>query len=127
MTPTRVSHAHPEASAMLYPMKSRRPSSQMPPLGTVMRDEEAAAGVERWIAVRRWIGTTVAARSRAEDAEGAEKSCRGLRRLRGFFIRGIASIGLVLCGLRVLLRNRAVTDVAVTRPARSVDAVDARG
>ena len=48
-----LSHAHPEASAMLYRMKSRRPSSQMPPLGTVMRDEAAVAALERWIAARR--------------------------------------------------------------------------
>ena len=42
----------PDASAMLYRMKSRRPSSQMPPLGTVLRDEEAIAAVARWIEKR---------------------------------------------------------------------------
>lgn len=42
--------AAPEASAMLYRMRSRRPSSQMPPLGTVLRDEKAIAAVEKWIA-----------------------------------------------------------------------------
>lgn len=42
----------PEASAMLYRMRSRRPSSQMPPLGTVLRDEKAIAAVEKWIATR---------------------------------------------------------------------------
>jgi mono/diheme cytochrome c family protein len=41
--------AAPEASAMLVRMKSRRPSSQMPPLGTVLRDEEAIAAVTKWI------------------------------------------------------------------------------
>jgi hypothetical protein len=41
--------AHPEASAMLYRMKSRRPSSQMPPLGTNLKDEEAIEAVSRWI------------------------------------------------------------------------------
>jgi mono/diheme cytochrome c family protein len=40
---------HPEASAMLARMKSRRPSSQMPPLGTALRDEEAIAAIEKWI------------------------------------------------------------------------------
>jgi cytochrome c553 len=40
----------PLASAMLVRMRSRRPSSQMPPLGTVARDTEAVALVERWIA-----------------------------------------------------------------------------
>jgi mono/diheme cytochrome c family protein len=43
---------HPEASAMLVRMKSRRPSSQMPPLGTVLRDEEAIAAVAKWMATR---------------------------------------------------------------------------
>jgi cytochrome c553 len=40
----------PEASAMLYRMRSRRPSSQMPPLGTVLRDDEAVKAVEAWLA-----------------------------------------------------------------------------
>jgi mono/diheme cytochrome c family protein len=40
----------PDASAMLARMRSRRPSSQMPPLGTVLRDEEAIAAVANWIA-----------------------------------------------------------------------------
>ena len=40
----------PDASAMLVRMRSRRPSSQMPPLGTVIRDEEAIAAVAKWIA-----------------------------------------------------------------------------
>ena len=43
---------HPEASSMLARMKSRRPSSQMPPLGTVLRDEEAVAAVAKWIEKR---------------------------------------------------------------------------
>ncbi len=41
---------NPDASAMLVRMRSRRPSSQMPPLGTVLRDDEAIAAVTRWIA-----------------------------------------------------------------------------
>ena len=41
--------AAPDASAMLARMRSRRPSSQMPPLGTVVRDEQAIAAIERWI------------------------------------------------------------------------------
>jgi hypothetical protein len=40
----------PEESALFLRMRSRSPSSQMPPLGTVVRDEEA---IER---VREWIG-----------------------------------------------------------------------
>jgi hypothetical protein len=30
-------------------MRSRQPSTQMPPLGTVMRDEEAIAAVTAWL------------------------------------------------------------------------------
>jgi len=47
-----LTRAHPDASAMLARMKSRRPSSQMPPLGTVLRDEAAIAALERWLGAR---------------------------------------------------------------------------
>lgn len=43
---------HPESpglSALLVRMRSRRPSSQMPPLGTAMRDEAALEVLARWI------------------------------------------------------------------------------
>ena len=40
----------PDHSALLYRMRSRRPSSQMPPLGTVVQDREAVEAVEAWIA-----------------------------------------------------------------------------
>ena len=39
----------PELSSILRRMASRRPITQMPPLGTVLVDEEAAALVRRWI------------------------------------------------------------------------------
>jgi hypothetical protein len=39
----------PADSAILLRMKSRRPSSQMPPLGTVARDEAAVKAMEQWI------------------------------------------------------------------------------
>ncbi len=48
-TSRRVAPGAPERSALLYRMKSRRPSSQMPPLGTVIRDEKAVQLVQRWI------------------------------------------------------------------------------
>lgn len=47
-----VDGASPDASAMLLRMRSRSPSSQMPPLGTALRDEDAIAAVTRWIAGR---------------------------------------------------------------------------
>lgn len=40
----------PELSALLVRLRSRAPSSQMPPLGTVVRDEEAVAAITAWIA-----------------------------------------------------------------------------
>ena len=39
----------PDRSTLLYRMRSRRPSSQMPPLGTVTPDAEAVELVRRWI------------------------------------------------------------------------------
>jgi hypothetical protein len=40
----------PDASAMFVRMRSRRPSSQMPPLGTTLADQEALSLVSAWIA-----------------------------------------------------------------------------
>ena len=45
-----VAPGDPEHSTLLYRMESRRPSSQMPPLGTVLADEEAVRLVRAWIA-----------------------------------------------------------------------------
>ena len=47
--PACSSTRRPEKSAMLVRMRSRRPSSQMPPLGTVVRDEAAVEALSRWI------------------------------------------------------------------------------
>lgn len=44
-----VTPGHPERSSILTRMKSRRPSTQMPPLGTVTVDHEATALIEGWI------------------------------------------------------------------------------
>jgi cytochrome c553 len=51
----------PQASALLARMKSRRPSSQMPPLGTVVRDDDAVAALQGWIEAQ--------ARRRAETSQ----------------------------------------------------------
>jgi hypothetical protein len=40
----------PDLSALLVRMRSRAPSSQMPPLGTVVRDQQAVDLLTRWIA-----------------------------------------------------------------------------
>lgn len=44
-----VAPGAPERSALLHRLRSRRPASQMPPLGTVIADEAGSALVERWI------------------------------------------------------------------------------
>lgn len=44
-----IDHGTPDASAMLRRMRSRSPSSQMPPLGTVLRDEKAIDALAKWI------------------------------------------------------------------------------
>ena len=45
-----IDPASPESSAVLLRMSSRRPSSQMPPLGTVLQDREAIEKMRQWIA-----------------------------------------------------------------------------
>jgi hypothetical protein len=44
-----VAPGQPQNSALLHRMKSRRPSSQMPPLGTVIADGAAIDLVRRWV------------------------------------------------------------------------------
>jgi len=39
----------PDHSALVARMRSRRPSSQMPPLGTVLRDQAAVDAIVEWI------------------------------------------------------------------------------
>ena len=46
----RIAPAAPDRSAVVYRMSSRRPSSQMPPLGTVLVDQAAVELVRGWIA-----------------------------------------------------------------------------
>lgn len=45
-----VDPVHTQQGAILTRMRSRSPSSQMPPLGTVLRDQEAVEKLERWMA-----------------------------------------------------------------------------
>lgn len=44
-----VRPGRPDLSALLHRVKSRRPSSQMPPIGTAIADREAAALLSAWI------------------------------------------------------------------------------
>jgi mono/diheme cytochrome c family protein len=45
-----IDPASPQTSGMLVRMRSRRPSSQMPPLGWVLRDDKAIDVISKWIA-----------------------------------------------------------------------------
>ena len=44
-----IDTASPDQSALLLRMRSRRPSSQMPPLGTVIQDQQAIDAIRGWI------------------------------------------------------------------------------
>jgi mono/diheme cytochrome c family protein len=44
-----INPGHPESSAIIRRLKSRRPSSQMPPLGTVVVDRDALDLLVRWV------------------------------------------------------------------------------
>jgi cytochrome c553 len=44
-----INPGHPESSAIVRRMKSRRPSSQMPPLGTVVADKQGVDLMTTWI------------------------------------------------------------------------------
>ena len=46
-----IDPAAPESSALLVRMRSRRPSTQMPPLASVLRDQVAVDAIARWIAL----------------------------------------------------------------------------
>ncbi|MEC7520657.1 MAG: hypothetical protein VYE22_12365 [Myxococcota bacterium] len=45
----RVHAGEPERSVLLHRLRSRDPNTQMPPVGSLVADEEAAALLERWI------------------------------------------------------------------------------
>ena len=49
-TTVLVTPGAPDLSAIIARMRSRSPSSQMPPLGTVVRDQQAVDAVTRWVA-----------------------------------------------------------------------------
>lgn len=44
-----INPGHPESSAVIRRMNSRRPSSQMPPVGTVIVDRDAVDLLTRWV------------------------------------------------------------------------------
>jgi hypothetical protein len=59
---SQLVHAgRPELSALLYRAKSRRPSSQMPPLGSAIADQRALALLTEWIAAGPGAGAAACA------------------------------------------------------------------
>lgn len=62
-----IAPGHPEASLIVYRMSSRRPISQMPPIGSALVDTEA---VEFF---RAWITQDLAPRTRAGSAGSSQK------------------------------------------------------
>ena len=48
-TSRRVSPGRPDLSAVIARMRTRKPSTQMPPLGTVVVDHEALALLTKWV------------------------------------------------------------------------------
>lgn len=66
-----IDPGQPAASAVIHRMQSRRPATQMPPLGTVLVDSVGVALVRRWIAGLRECGsdrTAAASNSPCGDA-----------------------------------------------------------
>jgi mono/diheme cytochrome c family protein len=51
--------AAPDSSAMLVRMRSRSPSSQMPPLGTVLRDQAAVDALRQWVSGDLAVGSAL--------------------------------------------------------------------
>ncbi len=73
----RIAPGAPDASTLLHRMRSRRPSTQMPPLGTVVADEEAIALVERWIKDDLAAQLQGKAEGRSQKAEGRSQKAEG--------------------------------------------------
>jgi hypothetical protein len=44
-----INPGHPESSALIRRVKSRRPISQMPPIGTVVADSQAVDLLTSWV------------------------------------------------------------------------------
>jgi hypothetical protein len=58
----------PDLSALVRRMRSRSPSSQMPPLGTVLRDQDALDAVADWIATLKAQGSGLPAQGQAQGS-----------------------------------------------------------
>ena len=58
-----IAPGHPQASVLVSRMRSRNPSTQMPPIGTQAPDSEALALIERWITEKSFSTTSVSQES----------------------------------------------------------------
>jgi hypothetical protein len=63
-----ISPGHPESSALLKRVKSRRPSSQMPPVGTVVADRAAVDLLTSWVQSNPDAWTAMVARCAGEGS-----------------------------------------------------------
>ena len=63
-----INPGHPESSAVLRRMKSRRPLSQMPPIGTVVADRQAIDLLTSWVQGNAGEWKQIAARCAAQGS-----------------------------------------------------------
>jgi hypothetical protein len=63
-----INPGHPESSALIRRVKSRRPLSQMPPLGSVLVDQQAVELLTSWIKADPDAWTRMAARCAAQGS-----------------------------------------------------------
>ena len=63
-----INPGHPESSALIKRVKSRRPSSQMPPVGTVVADRAAVDLLTSWVQSDPDAWTAMVARCAAEGS-----------------------------------------------------------
>jgi cytochrome c553 len=63
-----INPGHPESSAIIRRMKSRRPSSQMPPLGTVVVDKRGVDLLTSWVGANPEEWKTLMTRCVASDS-----------------------------------------------------------
>lgn len=63
-----INPGHPESSALIRRLKSRRPSSQMPPVGTVVADRAAVDLVTSWVQSNPDAWTAMVARCAGEGS-----------------------------------------------------------
>ena len=68
-----LDRAASDVSAMLARMRSRRPFSQMPPLGTVLRDQEALNAIEKWMAPNEGGPGCAPAEATSPSTEGSDR------------------------------------------------------